>query len=143
MSKFTFKYDSIKKVKELLEKKVQKEMALIELEIDRNIFECEKLVQEIENTIKIPKSNRISELKAVENYKKTLEKKIEIIQRHIEALKLQKEKKLKELSERSKENKIFQTLEETYLENFKYEENLKDENKINEIATQKFIRDNS
>ncbi len=143
MSKFTFKYDSIKKVKELLEKKVQKEMALIELEIDRNIFEREKLVQEIENTIKIPKSNRISELKAVENYKKTLEKKIEIIQRHIEALKLQKEKKLKELSERSKENKIFQTLEETYLENFKYEENLKDENKINEIATQKFIRDNS
>ncbi len=143
MSKFTFKYDSIKKVKELLEKKVQKEMALIELEIDRNIFECEKLVQEIEDTIKIPKSNRISELKAVENYKKTLEKKIEIIQRHIEALKLQKEKKLKELAERSKENKIFQTLEETYLENFKYEENLKDENKINEIATQKFIRDNS
>ncbi len=143
MSKFTFKYDSIKKVKELLEKKVQKEMALIELEIDRNIFECEKLVLEIENTIKIPKSNRISELKAVENYKKTLEKKIEIIQKHIEALKQQKEKKLKELAERSKENKIFQTLEETYLENFKYEENLKDEIKINEIATQKFIRDNS
>jgi flagellar protein FliJ len=143
MPKFKFKFDSIKKVKDLLEKKVQKEITLIELEIDRNIFECEKLVLEIEDTLKNRKSNKISELKVVENYKRSLEKNIELIQRHIEALRKQKEIKLKELIEKSKENKIFQTLEEVHLEKFKYEENLKDENKINEIATQKFIRDKS
>jgi len=141
MPKFIFKYDSIKKVKDLLEKKVQKEVALIELEIERNIIEHEKLIVEIENNSKNRKSNKVSELKAVENYKTMLEKKVENIQKQIALLKKQKEDKVKELIEKSKENKIFQTLEENHFENFKYEENLKDENKINEIATQKYIRD--
>ena len=141
MPKFIFKYDSIKKVKDLLEKKVQKEVALIELEIERNIIEHKKLIVEIENNSKNRKSNKVSELKAVENYKTMLEKKVENIQKQIALLKKQKEDKVKELIEKSKENKIFQTLEENHFENFKYEENLKDENKINEIATQKYIRD--
>ena len=96
---------------------------------------------EIENNSKNRKSNKVSELKAVENYKTMLEKKVENIQKQIALLKKQKEDKVKELIEKSKENKIFQTLEENHFENFKYEENLKDENKINEIATQKYIRD--
>ncbi len=140
MSKFNFKYDSIKKVKNLLEKKVQKEIAFIDLEIDRNIYEREKLILEAAENIKNRISNKVSELKAVENYKRSLEKKIEIIQKQIAELEKQKEDKMKELIEKSKENKIFQTLEEAHLENFKHEENLKDEGKINEIATQKFIR---
>ena len=140
MSKFKFKYDSIKKIKELLEKKVQKELALLDLEIEWNISECEKLIQERKENLKNRKNNKVSELNAVENYKKSLDKKIEIIQRQIVSLKKKKEEKLKELIEKSKEHKIFQTLEDLHLEDFKYEENLNDENKINEIATQKFIR---
>lgn len=143
MPKFKFKYDSIKKVKDLLEKKVQKEIALIELEIERNIIEKEKLIVEIENNNKNLKNNKISELKAVENYRTMLEKKVENIQKQIIALNKHKEDKVNELIEKSKENKMFQTLEENYFENFKYEENLKDESKINEIATQKYIRDKS
>ena len=143
MPKFKFKYDSIKKVKDLLEKKVQKEIAQIELEIERNIAEKEKLVVEIENNHKNRKNNKVSELKAVENYKIMLEKKVEDIQKQIKVLNKLKEEKVNELIEKSKENKIFQTLEENHFENFKYEENLKDEGKINEIATQKYIRDKS
>jgi flagellar export protein FliJ len=140
MSKFNFKYDSIKKVKDILEKKVQKEIAFIDMEIDKNIYEREKLILEAEENIKNRKSNRVSELKAIENFKRSIEKKIEIIEKQIVALEKQKEEKMKELIEKSKENKIFQTLEEAHLEDFKHEENLKDEGKINEIATQKFIR---
>ena len=143
MQKFKFKYDSIKKVKELLEKKVQKEIALIDLEIERNILEKEKLNIEIKNNFKNRKNNKDSELKAVENYKTALEKKVEMIQKRIVLLNKNKADKVTELIEKSKENKIFQTLEENHFENFKYEENLKDESKINEIATQKYIRDKS
>ncbi len=143
MPKFKFKYDSIKKVKGLLEKKVQKEIALIDLEIERNIFEREKLVLEIENNLKNRKNNRVSELKAVENYKTSLEKRVENIQKQIFQLNKHKDEKVNELIEKSKENKIFQTLEDNHFEIFKYEENLKDESKINEIATQKYIRDKS
>ncbi len=143
MPKFKFKYDSIKKVKDLLEKKVQKEIALIDLEIERNIIEKEKLIREIENNFKNRHSNKVSELKAVENYKTALEKRVEIIQKQIASLNKRKADKVNELVERSKENKIFQTLEENHFENFKYEENLKDESKINEIATQKYIRNKS
>ena len=143
MQKFKFKYDSIKKVKDLLEKKVQREIALIDLEIERNIVEREKIILEIENNLKNRKSNKISELKAVENYKASLEKKVENIQKQIVRLNKHKEDKMCELIEKSKENKIFQTLEENHFENFKYEENLKDESRINEIATQKYIRDKS
>ena len=143
MPKFKFKYDSVKKVKDLLEKKVQKEIALIDLEIERNITERKKLTTEIENNFKNRKSNKVSELKAVENYKEALEKKVETIQKQIVLLNKHKEDKVTELIEKSKENKILQTLEENHFENFKYEENLKDESKINEIATQKYIRDKS
>ena len=141
MPKFKFKYDSVKKVKDLLEKKVQKEIAIIDLEIEKNIAEREKLVLEAAENIKNRKNNKISELKAVENYKKFLEKKIEQIQKQITTLEKQKEEKMNELIEKTKENKIFKTLEEAHLEDFKHEENLKDESKLNEIATQKFIRD--
>jgi flagellar export protein FliJ len=141
MAKFKFKYDSVKKVKNLLEKKVQKEIAFIDLEIERNILEREKLILEIQNNLKNRINNKISELKAVENYNISLEKRIENIQKQTVILKKRKDEKMKELIEKSKENKIFQTLEDNHLEIFKYEENLKDESKINEIATQKFIRD--
>jgi flagellar protein FliJ len=143
MAKFHFKYDSVKKVKDLQEKKIQKEIALIDIEIDKNILECEKLISEIENNMKNRVGSKISQLKAVEDYSKVLKRKTEAVQKRINDLEIQKEKKLLELVSKSKENKIFQALEETYFENYKYEENLKDENIINEIATQKFIRDKS
>jgi flagellar FliJ protein len=141
MSKFQFKYDSVKKVKDLQEKKIQKEIALIDIEIDKNITECEKLKREAENNLKNRKNNKISELKAIENYRRLLDRNIDTIQKNIAALKKKREGKMYELITKSKESKIFKTLEENHLENFKYEENLKDENRINEIATQKFIRD--
>ncbi len=143
MPKFKFKYDSIKKVKTLLEKKVQKELAVIDFEIERNVAEKVKIILEIENNLKNIRSNKISELKAVENYKASLEKKVENIQKQIIRLNKNKEDKVNELIEKSKETKIFQTLEENHFENFKYEENLKDESEINEIATQKYIRNKS
>lgn len=143
MPKFQFKYDSIKRIKGLLEKKIQKEISLLDLEIVWNDSECSKLISEKKNNLKNRKNNKVAELKAVENYNKSLDKKIEIIQKQIVNLKKKKEEKLNELIEKSKEHKIFQTLEDTHLENFKYNENLKDESNINEIATQKFIRDKS
>lgn len=142
MAKFIYKFESIKKTKEALEKKVQKEMAVIDLEIAK-LTEEYKQVEDEEIKSKrswLKKDISISEIKFKKNYELLLNRKKSALMIQIEKMNEKKDLKLKELIEKSKEHKIFETLEETYHENFIAEQNHLELKFIDELATQKYVR---
>lgn len=142
MSKFTYKFDAIRKVKESLEKKVQKEVAEIDLSIDKYTHELQKLSdEEKEQSEKFSKNIKIVELKERRAYLVSLKKKMENVQLQISALYLQREKKINELVQKSKEHKIFDSLEDVYREQFYEEEKRLEMIQVNETATQRFARE--
>jgi flagellar export protein FliJ len=142
MSKFVYKFQSIQKVKESLQKKVQKEMALLDLEIEKLENEFNKVSnEEVESKKKIlNKDVLVGEIKFRKNYELCLDRKKITILEKINKLNKKKEIKRLELIQKSKEHKIFDSLEEIYHENFKKEENRTELKFIDELATQKFIR---
>ncbi len=142
MAKFIYKFEAIKHVKESLEKKAQKEVALIQLEIDKLQKEHDKLLNEETLSRKnlLPKEMLVADIKFKKNYEMFLYKKRMAIIEDINKLKAEKEKKLSELLQKSKEHKIFDTLEETMHENFNQQEKQKEKIFIDELASQKFVR---
>ena len=142
MPKFIYKFHSIQKVKESLQKKVQKEIALLDLEIEKLENEFNTVSnEEIESKRNFLKRDvLVGEIKFRKNYELCLDRKKSIILGKIEKLNKKKEVKVVELIQKSKEHKIFDSLEEVYEENFKKEENRSELKFIDELATQKFIR---
>ena len=142
MAKFHYKFEAIKKVKEALEKKAQKEIALIDLEIKKLEDEYRKLTElELKSKKEFVKVHvMISELQFMKGYELFLQKQRESITNKINKLNERKKVKLEELVRRSKEYKIFNMLEEHHLNTFNSEQNKLELDQINEIATQKFIR---
>ncbi len=142
MAKFVYKFEAIKKVKEALEKKAQKEVAVIEIEIDKLMTEYERLTSE-EMASKNKPINRnitVRDLKFKKNYEFYLESQRKTILEQIALLKEKKNIKMKELIQKSKEHKIFETLEENYNEIYNIEQNRQEMRFIDELATQKFVR---
>ena len=121
MSKFVYKFQSIQKVKESLQKKVQKEMALLDLEIEKLENEFNTVSnEEVESKKKIlNKDVLVGEIKFRKNYELCLDRKKITILEKINKLNKKKEIKRLELIQKSKEHKIFDSLEEIYHENFK------------------------
>lgn len=144
MSKFNYRFESIKKVKESLEKKAQKEIAEIEVFIERQRQEYNKVVEEGKKTKRDISHEKLSasELKFIKAYEEDIKMQLLLIKEKIEQLKLQKDEKMIELIQKTKENKIFGTLRENHLELFRLGEKKFEMDSINEIATQKFIRGN-
>jgi flagellar FliJ protein len=142
MSKFNYKFHTLQKVKDSLQKKVQKEIALLDLEIEKLDDEFNSIsIEEIESKKKIMKKDVLAgEIKFRKNYELCLDRKKIMILEKIEKLNKKKEIKLTELIQKSKEHKIFDSLEEVYHENFIKEENRSELKFIDELATQKFIR---
>ncbi len=142
MPKFKYKFESIKKIKENLEKKAQKEVAVIDAEIAVCRSEFDELNAEEGRSRKNFKMSGISagELKFKKNYEITLKKKKEAVLEKIKILEEKKKRKVAELIQKTKEHKIFESLEETYHENYNIEQNRIELGQIDEIATQKFIR---
>lgn len=142
MAKFHYKFESIKKVKEALEKKAQKEVAVIDLEIQKLENEYKRLTElELKSKkefVKIQVS--VGELKFMKGYELFLQKQREAITKKINNLNEKKKIKLKELLKRSQEHKIFDILEEHHHTEFNIEQNKLELDQINEIATQKFAR---
>ncbi len=141
MAKFKFKYDPIKRVKEQLEKKVQKEIAELNEGIEHNKLK----ITGIENEINLKKRKfknvaKASDLQFQKNYETYMLGLIESIKAKINELVKQKNKKLLELIEKTKEKKMFFKLEEKHLEKFNKEENNLDAKRIDEVASQSFIR---
>ncbi|MDP3684737.1 MAG: flagellar export protein FliJ [Ignavibacteria bacterium] len=142
MPKFIYKFDTIRKVKESLEKKVQKEVAEIDLSIEKYKKILQKLSdEEKEQRSKFTTNIKIVEIKERQAYLVSLKKKIENVQLQISALYLQREKKIHELIQKSKEHKIFDSLEDVYREQFNEEDKRVEMVQVNETATQRFVRE--
>ncbi len=142
MSRFIYKFDSIKKTKDILEKKVQKELAEIDHLIEDLRREYIRIEQEKDQVSKnLQFFKRVSDLKQLDMYKNELKNQMENVRQQIDLFGVEREKKLDELLSRSRENKMFGILEEVHLEEYKRGENQKEEITINEIAGQKFARD--
>jgi flagellar export protein FliJ len=141
MNNFKFKFEPVKKVKEALEKITQKEIAVINQEInDKN--------DEINNIIERKRKNKLMDIVTISvgdlmfnrAYQNQLDNEIEENLKMIEDLNVKKSKKTEELITRAKEKRIFTTLEEIHKDIFIKEENTEDIKVINEIAIQKFVR---
>ena len=142
MAKFIYKFESIKKVKEALEKKAQKEVSEIELEIEKQQREYSR-IDDIEirsRNSSMKKDVLVAEIKFKKNYELYLNKQKSAVMKKIQVLEEKKKAKLNELIQKSKEHKIFNSLEESYHENFNNEQNRAELKFINELAIQKFIR---
>ncbi len=144
MAKFIYKFESIKKVKGALEKKAQKEVCVIDLEIERKKKEYEKIVNEENESRNKFKKRAVSvgELKFIKGYELCLKKKRAGILKDIKKLNTKREKKMVELIQKTKEHKIFNKLEEKYIEDFRQVQNNLELGVIDELATQKFVRRN-
>jgi flagellar FliJ protein len=142
MAKFKFKFENVKKVKEALETKAKKEIAVIDNEIARENKAKQKLIDEAnENKKSYSKKNiKASELSFFKNYVSANEKKIEKIEASIHKLDIKRDAKMNELIEKKKENKILEKLEENMQKDFDKEQNKNELKKFDELATQKFIR---
>jgi flagellar export protein FliJ len=138
--KFNYKFAAIKRIKEIFEKRVQKEVAAIQLEIDHARKEYEEVLmvrmEAYKKEIKIISSY---DLKFHKNYIISLNKELERIRTKIDKLLFDKEKKLEELLQKSKEQKIFSTLEEIHHEEFMKELNKEEMHNLDEIATSRYI----
>jgi flagellar export protein FliJ len=141
MQKYKFQFESIRKIKEALEKKAQKEVAIIELEIEKLKNEYNELKEEKENYRKGSKTNyKVAELQFRSDYNDLMDKKLETIQQHIEELNIKKDEKMQDLIQKSKEHKIFNTLDDNFKEKYMLEQNKLESGEIDEIAISKFIR---
>jgi len=144
MSKFNYRFESIKKIKDSLEKKAAKELAEIDAFIERQRQEYNQVVERGNNTKRDISHEKLSsfELKFIKGYEEDLKQQLLLIKLKINQLELKKDEKMTELVQKSKENKMFGTLKENHLEIFQLNENKIEMDSINEMATQKYIRGN-
>jgi len=140
MSKFKFKFESVKNVKEAFEKKAQKELAQIDLFISKHEDIKQKLMDEINEIRKsaYKKKMNISELQFLGGYDSVLRQQVDMQTEVIKQLERKREKKIEEVIVKSKEKKMLSQLEEVHKENFLKEENSVELKYFDEIAVQNF-----
>ncbi len=145
MSKFVYKYESILRIKEVLEKKILKEISEIEKEIAKLEDEKIKLITKRKMLVEKINSGKIKAIdyKSAKSLCKTLEKDITNLGRKIEDWKTKKSQKMSELLERKKEKKILETLKEKQYEEFLFETNREELKQLNDIAINNFNRKES
>lgn len=144
MTKFIYKFESIKKIKETQEKKIRKEVSLIEKDIERMNGKLNEVVLEIEKTkssLSTRRSIKVSEWQFLSEVEHLLELDVQKIKIEIIKLEQTKQNKINELLEKSKEHKMFETLEDKYQEDFISAQNQLEQKNIDEMAVTKFIRE--
>ena len=137
MSTFKYKFKSIKEIKERFEKKAQKELAIIDLEIKKKNIEINELTIQLKecNRKKIEdKSKTIRDLHFYEKYQRFLIEQIELVQKYILARKKERAKKMLELVKKSQETKTFEKLEEKHLTEFLKDQDKLDQKEMDEFA---------
>jgi len=143
MAKFQYKFNSIKEVKKQLEKKTQKELAIIELEISNKKIEIEELLKLLKNQ-KIKKlgklSKSVTELHFDEKYESYLIEQMEILEKYIEEKNIERKNKIEELVNKSKETKTFEKLEEKHFTEFVKTQEKQDQKEMDEFAVQEFLK---
>ncbi len=142
MKKFVFEFDSVIRIKEVLEKKVMKEISLIDKEIVQSVQKQKSLVEkksELHRNINSG-SIKVYEYRSAKSHIKILEKEVINYEKKIEELKNRKEQKRIELVQKKKELKIFETLKENKKEEFLFDYNREELKQLNELAINNFIR---
>jgi flagellar export protein FliJ len=142
MSKFKFKFSSISKIKERLKTKAQKELAEINLKIDSVNEFIERTKQEILDNKKMLStgSYKASELHYYERHGVYLKGKLAKYKKQLDSFRLERQNKMNELVVKTKEQKMFDLLEQKHYENFKHQELKKENMLLDEIAIQKIGR---
>jgi len=140
MAKYMFKFQSIKNVKEMLEKKIQEEISRINKQIENFRFELKHLTNEkkrvsIQTT---EKSTIVSDYQSMKMYSSHLQQQMEAIERKIEVSLKKREEKQKELVERKKEIKSLEIIKENDYLNFLSEERKNELKALNEVALRNF-----
>ncbi|HEX2983650.1 MAG TPA: flagellar export protein FliJ [Ignavibacteriales bacterium] len=143
MAKFLYKFRTVKKIKEILEKQAQKELAETQAKIDLVFLEIEQ-VKELKAKSKADKEKsgkiKISDLQFMENFTLSLDDTIKALYQEVDNLSKVKEQKIQKLIERAKDSKVFQKLEEKYKEEFLIELNRLEQKEMDEIALRKFSK---
>ncbi len=143
MAAFHFKYNSLHQVKEKQEKLIQKELSVIEKNIQNIQLEMDKTIQAKKALIlnfKLKNSFPVNELKLKlfqENY---YDEQIYQLQIKIEKEEKNKAEKLNQLVQKNKEIKIFDSLKAKHSQEFQYEQNKIEQKETDDLANQKFIR---
>lgn len=145
MGKFVFKFEPIKKIKETQEKQIQKEISLIDLEIQ----ELEEKLEEVRLKILQTRDERakkqkmsISELQFNKKFETILEIESVKIQQEITNRLLLRNKKSEELIQKVKEHKIFEKLKDIHQEEYIKENNKNEQISLDEMALNKFNKVN-
>lgn len=142
MAKFKFKFDSVARIKEVFEKKIQKELFLIEKEIadlknQQLLIESERI--ELRGEME-KKSLNVNEYKNLKNYDLNLQARIEAVEKIILQTVEKRNLKMEELIQKKKEIKTLEILKEHQQEQFLIESNRAEMKDINEIAINNFNR---
>jgi len=143
MAKFKYKFESIKKIKKIIEKKVQKELMVIEADIQKTkqaIAEVLDVKYASKKEIYAKAHLTINEVKFQQGYERYLDEKVARLKIELEEYEKRKIEKLKELAEKSKEHKVFEKLKEKHYDNFILEENKREQIEIDEIASIRYNR---
>ncbi|GBD88077.1 flagellar FliJ protein [bacterium BMS3Abin03] len=141
MAAFKFKFESLQNVKKSLEKKAQRELAAIDAKIKNLETAKIDLLVELKNHRLSTDSNTImSEIQFIKGYARLIQAKISSIDNATTELNTEKDKKIDELLQKSKEHKIFDKIEEKHFERFTKTQNKIELKNTDEIAILKFAR---
>lgn len=140
MAKYVFKFQSIMKVKEMLEKKVQEEISRINKEIDDLMFEMKHIGNELKRISiqSLEQSSTVADFKSMKMYESHLRHQIESIEKKINMLNRKKDEKQLELIEKKREIKSLEIIKENDLQNFLIEERKNELKALNEVALRNF-----
>ena len=108
---------------------------------NKEIIELNRLLKECKAKMTNHNSIKVSELHFYSKYENYLTGQIELVKMHIEAKREERQIKLDELVKKSKETKTFEKLEENHLAEFIKEKNKIEQNELDEIAVQEFIKE--
>ncbi|MFA3783842.1 flagellar export protein FliJ [Melioribacteraceae bacterium 4301-Me] len=141
MTAFVYKYETVKKVKEQKKNLAQSALSDVEKEILQLMDEVKKLNKNLTDAVfESAKAKTIGEILFKKNHELLILKKIDSLNKKIEQLKNKREILRQDLIQKTKEHKIFDTLENNFKEQFKYEQNKKENKQLDEISVQKFTR---
>lgn len=140
MAGYKFKFESILRIKEVLEKRIKEEISRIHSEINELEKQKEFLINERKKLFAelTEKMLKVSDYQSVKMYDSHLEKEIFNLDKKINDLYNQLQKKQNELIEKKKEVKSFEILKENDKENFMIEERRNELKNLNEIAIRNF-----
>jgi flagellar protein FliJ len=140
MGKYKFKFQSVMNVKEIMEKKIQEEISRINKAIDDLRKELTLVQKERIRASKemIKRRAKVSDYQSMKMYDSHLESEIISIEKKIAACIKMRELKQKELIEKKKEIKAFETLKDNDYQNYLIDERRSELKVLNEIAIRNY-----